>query len=64
MFQIVRQKSCDYVLIIYMKKYEIANLNYAEAKRVHQVQKIIYTNTASDIVRSVKTTVYDQNNNI
>ena len=39
LFQIVRGKSCDYVLIIYMKKYEIAYHNYAEAKRAHQVQK-------------------------
>ena len=38
-FQIVPEKSCDYVLIIYMKKYEIAYHNYAEAKRAHQVQK-------------------------
>ena len=33
------RKSRDYVLIIYMKKYEIAYHNYAEAKRAHQVQK-------------------------
>ena len=39
-----------------MKKYEIAYHNYAETKRAHQVQKIIYLNRASDIVRSVKTT--------
>ena len=38
-FQIVPEKSCDYVLIIYMKKYEIAYHNYTEAKRAHQVQK-------------------------
>ena len=36
----------------FMKKYEIAYHNYAEA------------NPASDIVCSVKTTMYDQNNNI
>ena len=36
----------------YMKKYEIAYHNYAEA------------NPASDVVCSVKTTMYDQNNNI
>ena len=35
-----------------MKKYEIAHHNYAEA------------NPASDVVCSVKTTMYDQNNNI
>ena len=45
-----------------MKKYEIAYRNYTEAKRAHQVQKIINSNPASDIVRSVKTTAYDQNN--
>ena len=33
------RKSCDYVLIIYMKKYEIAYQNNAEAKHMHQVQK-------------------------
>ena len=39
LFQTVRGKSCDYVLITYMKKNEIAYHNYAEAKRAHQVQK-------------------------
>ena len=39
LFQIVRRKSCDCILIIYMKKYEIAYYNYAEAKCTHQVQK-------------------------
>ena len=39
LFQIARENSCDYVLIIYMKKYEIAFHNYAEAKRAHLVQK-------------------------
>ena len=46
------------------EKYKIAYHNYAEAKRAHQVQKIIYSNPASDFVRSVKTTAYDQNNNM
>ena len=49
LFQIAREKSCNYVLIIYMKKYEIAYHNYAEA---------------SDMMRLVKTTTYAQNNNI
>ena len=40
LFQTAPEKSCDYVLIIYMKKYEIAYHNYAEAKRAHQVQFI------------------------
>ena len=39
LFQIAHEKSCDYILIIYMKKYKIAYHNYAEAKCVHQVQK-------------------------
>ena len=39
LFQTAREKSCDYLLIMYMKKYEIAYHNYVEAKRVHQVQK-------------------------
>ena len=34
-----KEKSCDYLLIIYMKKYEIAYHNYADAKCAHQVQK-------------------------
>ena len=38
-YQIAREKSCDYVLSIYIKKYEIAYHNYAEAKCAHQVQK-------------------------
>ena len=55
LFQIAREKLCDYVLITYMKKYEIADHYYAEAKRASSA-KIIYSNPASDIVRSVKTT--------
>ena len=39
LFQIVREKSCDYVSITYMKKYEIAYHNCAEAKRAHLVKK-------------------------
>ena len=39
LYQIAREKSCDYVFIMYMKKYEIAYHNYTEAKRAHQVQK-------------------------
>ena len=39
LFQIAHEKSCDYVLIIYLKRYEIAYHNYAVAKRAHQVQK-------------------------
>ena len=46
-----------------MKKYEIAYHYYAEAKRASSA-KIIYSNPASDIVRSVKTTAYDQKKNI
>ena len=38
-FQIAQEKSCNNVLMIYMKKYEIAYHNDAEAKQVHQVQK-------------------------
>ena len=39
LFQTAREKSGNYALIIYMKKYEIAYHNYVEAKRAHQVQK-------------------------
>ena len=53
LFQIAQEKSCDYVLIIYMKKYEKAHHNYAEPKCAHQVQKwFIQT------VRYVKTKIY------
>ena len=45
-----------------MKKYEIAYHNQAEVRRVSSA-KIIYSNHGSDIVRSVKTATYDQNNN-
>ena len=37
-FQIAREKSLDYVMIIYMKKNQIYH-NYAEEKRALQVQK-------------------------
>ena len=63
LFQIAREKSCDYALTIYMKKYEIAHHSCAEAKRSSSA-KIIYSNPASDIVRSVQTATYDQSNNI
>ena len=39
LFQIAWEKSCDYVLIIYMKKQELDYHNYAEEKPAHQVQK-------------------------
>ena len=45
LFQIAREKSCDYVLITYMKKYEIGFHNCAEAKRATSA-KIIYSNRA------------------
>ena len=35
----MKKKWCDFVLIIYMRKYQIAHHNYAKAKRAHQVQK-------------------------
>ena len=63
LFLIAREKSCDYDLIIYMVKYEIAYRNYAEEKRASSA-KISYSNPLNDFVRSVKTTAYDQNNNI
>ena len=37
-FQIAREKSLDYVMIIYMKKNQIYH-NYAEENRALQVQK-------------------------
>ena len=65
LFQIVRRKSCDCILIIYMKKYEIAYYNYAEAKCTHQVQKwFILTLQVTLCVWSkqpctIKTIIYD-----
>ena len=50
---IAREKSSDYILIIYVKKYEIAHHNYAEPKCAHQVQKLFI-----QTVRSVKTKIY------
>ena len=35
LFRSAREKTCDYILIVYMKKYEIVYHNYAEAKRAH-----------------------------
>ena len=58
-----RKKLCDYVLIIYMKKYEIL-LYLCRRKARASSAKIIYSNPTSDIARSVKTTAHDQNNNI
>ena len=46
-----------------MKNYELAYHNYAEAMRASSA-KIIYSNPANDIVRSVKTIAYDLNNKI
>ena len=42
LFQIALENPRDYVLIIYMKKYEIVYHNYAEAKRAKSA-KIIYS---------------------
>ena len=54
-FQIAQEKSCDYVLIIYMKNvYEKAHHNYAEPKCAHQVQKLFI-----QTVRYVKTKIYN-----
>ena len=54
-----RKKLCDYVLIIYMKKYEIL-LYLCRRKARASSAKIIYSNPTSDIARSVKTTAHDQ----
>ena len=66
LFQIAREKSCDYVFTIYqyMKKYKIAYHKYAEAKRVHQVQKQVIQILLVTFCVLVKTTAYDLNNNI
>ena len=59
------EKSCNYVLIIYMKKNEIAYRNYAEAKCAHQVQKY-FTQTPQVTIcvrskqpRTIKTIIYN-----
>ena len=62
LFQTAREKSCDYVLILHMKKYEIASHNCAEARASSAI--IFYSDPASSIVRSVKTTAFDQNSNM
>ena len=59
LFQIAREKSCDCVFITYMKKYEIAYHDWAEAKRAHQVKNDFFNPLAS-----VKTTAHDHNINI
>ena len=52
------------------EKYKIAHRNYAEAKCTSSAKITLffksgyYSNPASDIVPSVKTTMYNQNNNI
>ena len=52
------------------EKYKIAYHNYAEAKCTSNAKITLffksgyYSNLASDIVPSVKTTMYNQNNNI
>ena len=38
-YRLIRRTLNDYVLIINIKKYEIAYHNYSEAKCSHQVQK-------------------------
>ena len=48
-FQIAREKYSDFVLIIYMKKYEIAYHNYAGAKRVHRVQMTLCVRSNNNI---------------
>ena len=64
-FQIAREKSCDYVLLIHLKRYEIAHRNYAEAKRAHLVQKqFIQTQQVTLCARSkqpraIKTIIYN-----
>ena len=47
-----------------MKKYKIAYHKYAEAKRAYQVQKQVIQILLATFCVLVKTTAYDQNNNI
>ena len=46
-FQIAREKSCDYLLIVYMKSARCYH-NYAEATRFNHVQKKIIQTSALD----------------
>ena len=48
--QIAREKSCDYLLIIFMKKLRESNMHMRNSGR-----KIIYSNSANIIMPSVKT---------
>ena len=60
LFQIAQEKSCDYILTIYMKKCKIAYHNYAEAKRSHQGQKVICSNPAFGQNNRVRSKQYIQ----
>ena len=57
LFQISREKSCDYVLITYITKYH----NCAEAKRAHQVKKnnLFKPFVRSKQPRTTKTIIYN-----
>ena len=46
------KNSCDYVLIIDMKKYDVAYHNYAEAKRTQVQKQFIQTLQVTLCVRS------------
>ena len=46
------ENSCDYVLIIDMKKYDVAYHNYAEAKRTQVQKQFIQTLQVTLCVRS------------
>ena len=62
LFQIAREKSYDYVLITYMKTYEIGYHNYADWSKARvSSAKIIYWNRAFSLkqLRTIKTIIYN-----
>ena len=60
LFPITREKLCDCVLITYMKKYEIAYHDWAEAKRAHQVKNNLFKSCVrSKQLHTIKTMIYN-----
>ena len=62
LLKIAREKSCDYLLIVNMKKYEIAYHNYAEAKHTNQVQNNLFKSwkcVRQKQPRAIKTIIYN-----
>ena len=60
LLQIAREKSCDYVLIIYMREYEIIYHNCGEAKRASSEENNLFKPCVrSKQPRTIKTIIYN-----